>query len=948
MEFSSIESKWQKKWADAKLFEADAKAGTPKYFVNFPYPYMNSFLHIGHLYTWMRVEAMARYKRLQGFHVLFPQGWHCTGSPIENAAMRVREKEPKQIEQLKQLGLSDTQIESFGDPKKWVEFFPVEAKKDVQALGFSIDWRRSFITTELNPHYDRFIAWQFEKLREKKLIEQGEHPVVWCLKDHSPVPDHARLEGEGEKPQEFVLLKFQFEKPNRFLVAATLRPETVFGQTNLWVHPDAEYAIAQVDNAEEWIASAAFFDKLQEQKHDVKRIGKISGKKLLNQFAQAPMIKRQIPILPAFFCDPAKGTGIVTSVPSDAPDDYIGLRDLQTDPAQAKKLGVDPQILGNIKPIPIIDSTELGDMAAVTIVNQMKIKNQFEREKLEEAKQIAYKKGFYSGKMKPIAGKFAGRPVIEAKEKVKEELLKTNQATLFFELSNPVVCRCLTPAIVKIVSNQWFLKYGDEAWKARTRKALEKLRLYPPESRTQFENALEWLNDWACTRELGLGTRLPWDPQWVIESLSDSTLYMAYYTIAHLVQQIPIEQVNSELFDFIFLGKNSKNVKVPKDKLLQMKKEFEYWYPFDFRNSGKDLINNHYLFCLFNHTAVFPEKHWPKGLSVNGWVLVNGEKMSKSRANFILFRELPQKFGADASRFASAYSGEGLDDANFDSVLAGSINAKLEQFASLAREHFQKGRSNRTLLDDWFETRLNTILAEGTAHMENARFRSAIQVLFFDLQREFKWYLRRANQEPNRELISRAILTQTVVLSPFTPHFCEELYEKLAIPRIDKGFVSAARWPEVSHAKPNPAADLQEELIQKTMDDVAQIKKITNATQPILITLYTAPAWKTKALSIYAKLSNKADIGAAMKALTADAEIKKHGNELAGFLKTAQKNLVELPAGFNEEKALQENQLFLESEFGCEVRIIPAEKSDHPKAKNAFPLKPAILIANKN
>src|SRR3989344_4786642 len=110
--FKELEAKWQKKWADSKIFEANI-SDKEKFFLTFPYPYVNLSPHIGHFYTIMRVETFARYKRLKGFNVLFPQGWHCTGSPIVAAANRVKENEPKIIESLQKEGFSDEEIKSF-------------------------------------------------------------------------------------------------------------------------------------------------------------------------------------------------------------------------------------------------------------------------------------------------------------------------------------------------------------------------------------------------------------------------------------------------------------------------------------------------------------------------------------------------------------------------------------------------------------------------------------------------------------------------------------------------------------------------------------------------------------------------------------------------------------------------------------------------------------------
>jgi leucyl-tRNA synthetase len=81
-----------------------------------------------------------------------------------------------------------------------------------------------------------------------------------------------------------------------------------------------------------------------------------------------------------------------------------------------------------------------------------------------------------------------------------------------------------------------YLAYGEEEWLSLARECVGKMNLYSEENEKQFELTLGWLKQWALSRSFGLGTRLPWDPEFLVESLSDSTIYMAYYTIAHLLQ----------------------------------------------------------------------------------------------------------------------------------------------------------------------------------------------------------------------------------------------------------------------------------------------------------------------------------------------------------------------------------------------------------------------------
>jgi leucyl-tRNA synthetase len=214
------------------------------------------------------------------------------------------------------------------------------------------------------------------------------------------------------------------------------------------------------------------------------------------------------------------------------------------------------------------------------------------------------------------------------------------------------------------------------------------MNTYGIETRHGLEKTLDWLNQWACARSYGLGSRIPWDPQYLVESLSDSTIYMSYYTIAHFLHldvegsklgpaNIPAKEMTDEVWDYIFLGKKFPKTSIPKEILQQLRHSFEYWYPLDLRVSGKDLINNHLTFFLYNHAALFPEEYWPRGVRANGHLMLNGEKMSKSTGNSMTLREGVEKFGADATRIALADAGDGMDDANFEENNADSAVLRL-------------------------------------------------------------------------------------------------------------------------------------------------------------------------------------------------------------------------------------------------------------------------------
>ncbi len=836
MDFKKIEQKWQKAWEKGKIFEADADPKRQKFFVNFPYPYINAYLHLGHAFSSTRVDVMARFKRMQGFNVLFPQGWHCTGSPVWAAAQRIKEGEERQIKIMKMMDVPDKEIKKFSEPKKWIEFFVPAAKEDFSSMGASVDWRRSFITTDLNPRYDKFIRWQFRKLKGKGLIEKGMHPVIWCPKDNMPVGDHDRSEGEGETPQDFIWVKFRMIDSDLVLMAGTTRPDALYGQTNLWIDPKGEYVIVKV-REEKWVVGKESVDKIKNQyEENIQILGTISPRELIGKWVKGPLVDRKIHVLPAYFIKSNVGSGIVYSALED-PIDLYELKKIQSDTSFIKKFGLDEKEVMRLKPIDIIKVPDLGDNLGESIGKEFGVRSSEDVELLEKAKGELNRRVFRKGIMRDNCGECSGMTVPEAQKLLKKRLVKDNDVVMLYEMTGKVVCRCLTPCIVKIVSDQWFLKYSDNEWKKKVHKALDKMKLYPDLVRQQFDYVIDWLNDWACTHHQGMGTKLPWNEKWVIESLSDSTIYMAYYTIAHLIEDYPKEKINDEFFDFVFLGKGKGD-----KKMQEMRKEFEYWYPFDIRSSGKDLVQNHLSFCLFNHVAIFSEKYWPKGFSVNGWLLVEGDKMSKSKGNFYTIRQMLEKYPADIVRAILMLGGEEMDDPNFDFNNAEVLKDKISQWHEFATSNFKKNvKDKKTAGDEAFLSYVNKHLKQGTEAMENMLFRTAFGRLFYRMQKTLRDYLERGKVNPR--LINEFIVIQTKVLSPFCPHITEEIWEKLG----NKKFISLGEWPKIDESKINEKIEEQYRQIEKLSEDIRNIfnlLKEKEGKKPKKVFVYTIPPEK--------------------------------------------------------------------------------------------------------
>ncbi len=551
-----FEEEAHERWLHA--FESNP-SNREKYYITVAFPYPSGAMHVGHGRTYIVPDVIARFWRMRQKQVLFPMAFHVTGAPVVGISKRIARNDPKTIHLYRDLyKVPQNVLEEFTNPLTIVKHFAAEYQRVMTSCGLSIDWRRRFITVD--PTYSRFVEWQWKHLYEAGHVIKGVHPVRYCTVDDNPVGDHDLLEGDKAEVIKFTLVMFRFG--DAFIPTATLRPETIHGVTNLWANPNVTYVKALVDG-KAWIVSKEAAEKLVLQDHTVEVKEEIPGKDLVDKTVSHPLCGT-VPILPADFVDPDMATGMVMSVPAHAPFDYIALRDLQQ---QGKYT--------TLKPIPLIKVDGYGEVPAQDAVERAGIRHQMDS-RMDALTQEIYSAEFSKGK---LFAKFGGKPVRVAREDMAQEMLDKYDSVVMYEFdSRPVVCRCGNKVKVKILHDQWFLKYSDPAWKQQVSDHLKDMALVPPEVRAEFDRTVGWLKDWACTRRVGLGTKFPWDPAQLIEPLSDSTVYMAYYTIAHKIREIDSKLLTPEVFDYIFLGKKSPDLP-EKKKLDAMREEFLYLVP---------------------------------------------------------------------------------------------------------------------------------------------------------------------------------------------------------------------------------------------------------------------------------------------------------------------------------------------------------------------------------
>jgi len=261
--FAEIERKWQRKWEEMGVYHYDwnDKKRVP-FSVDTPPPYPSGELHMGNVLNWTYFDIVARYKRMQGFNVLFPQGWDCHGLGIEI-----------QVEKEHNIRKHDVPPEQF---RQWcmelVEKYIAMMKEGILKLGCSIDWTTEYRT--MDPDYWRRTQLSFIMLYKKGYMYQGTHPVNWCPHDETAIADAEvdYVEREGT----LYYIRFPFEGTSSHALIATSRPEFIPACVAVEVNPnDARY----------------------------------SG--FIGQTITVPIVNRPVQVIADECVDPAFGTGVV-------------------------------------------------------------------------------------------------------------------------------------------------------------------------------------------------------------------------------------------------------------------------------------------------------------------------------------------------------------------------------------------------------------------------------------------------------------------------------------------------------------------------------------------------------------------------------------------------------------------------------------------------------------
>ena len=769
---TKIEKKWQKKWAQAKIYRAADKSKKPKYYVldMFPYP-SGSAMHVGHCKGYIASDVIARLKMMQGFNVMHPMGWDAFGLPAENFAIKNKIHPAKAVAQ---------NVKTF--------------KKQLELIGFTYDWGREINTTD--PHYYKWTQWQFKKMFEAGLVRSVMDPVNYCpscktvlanedvedgkcercstIIERKPIREWEILITKYAQPllsglqnldwepsilemqrnwigrSEGANIKFniKIQNPNYKsnpksklqIDVFTTRLDTIFGCTYCVVapeHPILETLKSEINN----LAEVESYIKASKQKSDLERTDLVkekTGVEVKGLKAINPFTNEEIPVFVGDYVLGHYGTGAIMAVPAHDERDF--------EFAKKHNLAIKEVILaiGAVKQ-EVLTQAFCDDGILIDSVEFSGLKSAEARQKMAE---FAAKNGFggktVNYKMRDwifARQRYWGEPIPllycqHCADKIKSGKYKKGEFSVG-ELANP-----------------GWIAVPDKDLPIK----LPSVKSYEPAGDGQSPLAnIKSFVETKCPKCKGKARReTNTMPQW-----AGSCWYYLRY----------IDPKNQKAF-------------------ADLKKE-KYWSPVDLYIGGAEHATRHLLYARFWHKFLFDIKavnyQEPfKKLQHVGLILgADNQKMSKRWGNVVNPDDVVKEYGADALRLYEMFMGP------FGESIAWSQQGVVGCKRFLDKIVRFKGNVE---VDKKFKTgeemvrKLHQTIKKVSEDIEQFKFNTAIAGLMGFM-----------NDCADKKIAQSDFLDFLKLLAPFAPHLAEEFFQESV---RGKKFISIfqATWPKYDAA----------------------------------------------------------------------------------------------------------------------------------------------------
>ena len=836
-------------WERAGVYTIEKESSKPKWYQIFAYPGPSGFLHVGTLRSYTYPDVIAKFKRFTGFNVYFPAGIHASGLPAVSFSEKVNSG--KYDEYLKVNNCSSDIIKQFSTPVGVVEFFKNNYFEIWKQMGFFIN-EETGIPTTIDPGYQKFIQWQFRTLFKKGYLVQKEYITSFCSNDGPIAIDSAETDlSSGGKAQifEYTVIKFLLvDKLDDFysikgkmnIITATLRPETVFGVTNIWISPKTKYTI--IENSDEYyIIAENSISNITTIFSSFKIIATISSEELTNKQVKNPITQDIVPIIPSIIVKDDLGTGIVMSVPAHSPVDYL-----------AYKESIKNKF--NIKPPMIVVSSIFQGIPAEETVNKYSIKRISEIDKVESAISYIHMQEIEHGIIQYNYKDYQGTNAKNARNKIIKELKISNKGFTGYFFTEPVICRCGNRVQIRSVPDQWFIKYSDPVISEMTKfHVRNNMKIFPSALHDQMADIIDWFIDRPCVRTgKWLGTEFPISKnekgKLIIEPIADSTIYPIYYIISKYLHSNSIsnDSLTDDFFNFVFLNEgNSKDTSMSTGiepvLLHKIQQDFENWYPIDCNFGGKEHNTVHFPVFLKMHAMMFPQKFWPKNIFVNWWVMQNinqNTKIGKSKGGAGSVSKIINDYSADAIRLYYCHAASPHVDLEWSEKKIEKYQNDIEKIKSLIYS-IESGLSitdnliNSEELENWLHYKLQEKFTKMYDYLEQFEIRKMSQECFYTIPKIIWRFIHREGNFSN--YITEEIKIWLMFISMVTPFTAEEINHKFKF--YESIFCNSNRIVKpVITAK--PAIIEEEDFIDKIVDDIIKIKKIVKNVNKTEIYIY--------------------------------------------------------------------------------------------------------------
>ena len=760
-DFSAIERKWQQFWAGRKLYETDNDAPGEKFYLLVMFPYPSGKLHMGHVRNYIIADVICRQKTMRGFNVLHPMGWDAFGLPAENAAI------------LNQV-----------HPNEWTQNCIEQMKEQFDGLGIAYDWSREINTSQ--PDYYKWTQWLFLEMFHNNLAYQGEAIVNWCpscatvlaneeldgdtcercgseveprgvpgqwffkttafadallddLKMLDRWPASVRIQQENWIGRsEGVSFRLDIEDSGETMEVFTTRIDTIYGVTFMVLAPEHPLVHELVEGTEyeqsvmEFVKKTMREDDTVRSAADTEKHGVFTGR-----YAIHPLTGERVPIWVANYVLMGYGTGAIMAVPAHDQRDF----------EFARKYDI---------PVVVVIQPE-GE--------------QIDGDTLQAA--------FEARGVQVNSGEFDGMPCTEAAEKL-ADLLEgrgIGRRDINYRLQDWLLSRQrYWGAPIPII-------YCDECG------------VVP----VPYED---------------LPVLLPTDAEFKPTGESPLAIHEAFVNTTCPKCGNPARRETDTMTTYVCSSWYYLRYVNPHDPEKPFRSaDVDQWLPVDHYIGGVEHAVRHLLYARFvtkvlNSLGYLDFVEPFSQLFTQGMICSrtpDGQlvKMSKSKGNAVPADEIIQRYGADTARTFVLFVGPPDQDAEWsDEGVAGVFRflSRVWRLATGRREDYDpswRQLINRELTDAQMVIRRKThqTIAKATEDIDRMHFNTAVSAIM-ELTNELTPFAEGMTTDADRAVYSEAIEHLVMLLSPFAPHMCDELWERMG----HEPSLFSHPWPEADMA----------------------------------------------------------------------------------------------------------------------------------------------------